>query len=86
MDGCGKITDDETVALPSEIRSAAKDAIDNFKTDHGYEVIFANISGAHLFGTASLRSDIDLRGCYIVPTIDLLYFTKPKDSIELSSS
>ncbi|UCD91700.1 MAG: nucleotidyltransferase domain-containing protein, partial [Methanobacteriota archaeon] len=66
------------------MRSAAKDAIDKFKTDHGYEVIFANISGAHLFGTASMRSDIDLRGCYIVPTIDLLNFAKPKDSIELS--
>jgi predicted nucleotidyltransferase len=70
--------------IPTEARAAAKEAIDKLKTEHGYEILFANISGAHLFGTASPRSDIDLRGCFIVPTLGLLRFLKPKDTIEFS--
>ncbi len=72
------------VELPSEIRSGAKAAIDQFKTEYGYEVLFANISGAHLFGTASPKSDVDLRGSYIIPTNSLFGFSKPRDTIELS--
>ena len=71
--------------VPPDMMSSAKEAIDKFKTEHGHEILFANISGAHLFGTASERSDVDLRGCYIVPTSDLLRFSKPRDTIELSA-
>lgn len=78
------MNDSRTVDLPADVMSAAKDAVDEFKVKHGYEVLFANVSGAHLFGTASSRSDIDLRGCYILPTVELLRFSKPKDTIELS--
>jgi predicted nucleotidyltransferase len=76
--------DNISIEISTEVRSAAKEAIDKFKTDYGYEVLFANISGAHLFGTASPKSDIDLRGCYIVPTINLLKFSKPRDTVEMS--
>lgn len=78
------MSDSQGIDLTADVRSAARDAVDEFKVKHGYEVLFANISGAHLFGTASPRSDVDLRGCYILSTIDLLRFSKPKDTIELS--
>lgn len=71
--------------VPPDVMFPAKEAIDRFKTEHGHEILVANISGAHLFGTASGRSDVDLRGCYIVPTSDLLRFSKPKDTIDLSA-
>jgi predicted nucleotidyltransferase len=78
------MSENTSIEIPTEVRSAAKEAIDKFKTDYGYEVLFANISGAHLFGTASPTSDIDLRGCFIVPTLNLLKFSKPRDTVEMS--
>lgn len=74
----------ESVDIPAGVRSAAKEAVDRFKSDHGHEILFANVSGAHLFGTATANSDIDLRGSFIVPTVELLKFKKPRDTIELS--
>jgi predicted nucleotidyltransferase len=74
----------ESVDILADVRSAAKEAVDKFKSDHSHEILFANVSGAHLFGTATVKSDIDLRGCFIVPTAELLRFKKPKDTIELS--
>jgi predicted nucleotidyltransferase len=78
------MNENQPVEISPEIKSASKEAIDNFKTKYGYEILFTNISGAHLFGTASIKSDIDLRGCFIVPTLKLLKFSKPRDTIELS--
>ena len=34
---------------------------------HPYPLIFATISGAHLYGFPSPDSDIDLRGCHLLP-------------------
>lgn len=70
--------------IPTDIKVNAKAALDKFEREHGHEVIFANISGSYLFGTAGKNSDIDLRGCYIVPTNSLFKFSKPRDTVELS--
>ncbi|MCX7853297.1 MAG: nucleotidyltransferase domain-containing protein [Caldilineales bacterium] len=37
-----------------------------------YPVVFAAISGAHLYGFASATSDVDLRGCHILPLRTML--------------
>ncbi|WP_432844048.1 nucleotidyltransferase domain-containing protein [Dactylosporangium sp. CA-092794] len=34
---------------------------------HPYPLIFATVSGAHLYGFASVDSDLDLRGCHVLP-------------------
>ncbi|WP_432995542.1 nucleotidyltransferase domain-containing protein [Dactylosporangium sp. CA-233914] len=35
--------------------------------EHPYPLIFATVSGAHLYGFASLDSDLDLRACHVLP-------------------
>jgi predicted nucleotidyltransferase len=35
--------------------------------DHPFPLLFAAISGAHLYGFASADSDYDLRGCHVLP-------------------
>ena len=45
---------------------------------HPYPLLFATISGAHLYGFPSQDSDYDLRGVHILPTkeaVGLLPFT-----------
>jgi predicted nucleotidyltransferase len=32
-----------------------------------YPVVFATLSGAHLYGFASPQSDVDVRGCHVLP-------------------
>ena len=34
---------------------------------HPYPLVFATISGAHLYGFPSPDSDYDLRGCHVLP-------------------
>ena len=49
---------------------------------HPYPLLFATISGAHLYGFASADSDFDLRGVHILPADDLLGLTVPRETIE----
>ncbi|WP_308195789.1 nucleotidyltransferase domain-containing protein [Dactylosporangium sp. AC04546] len=35
--------------------------------DLAYPVVFATVSGAHLYGFASVDSDLDLRACHLLP-------------------
>jgi hypothetical protein len=37
-----------------------------------YPVIFATVSGAHLYGFASVDSDLDLRGVHLLPAADVV--------------
>lgn len=37
-----------------------------------YPVVFATVSGAHLYGFASRDSDIDLRGVHLLPAEDVV--------------
>jgi predicted nucleotidyltransferase len=40
--------------------------------EHPYPLIFATVSGAHLYGFASPDSDWDLRGVHLLPADDVL--------------
>jgi predicted nucleotidyltransferase len=35
--------------------------------EHPYPLVFATVSGAHLYGFASVDSDLDLRACHVLP-------------------
>ena len=48
-----------------------------------HEVLFATVSGAHLYGFESLDSDWDLRGAHIAPLRDVLTMSPPAESVEL---
>lgn len=49
-----------------------------------YRLLFATISGAHLYGFPSPDSDYDLRGVHILPVSDVIGLNLPRETIEIS--
>jgi len=49
---------------------------------HPYPLLFATISGAHLYGFASPDSDYDIRGVHILPAREVLGLTRGPETIE----
>ncbi len=47
-----------------------------------YRLLFATVSGAHLYGFPSPDSDFDLRGCHVVPVAQLLGLRDPEETEE----
>jgi uncharacterized protein len=48
-----------------------------------YPLLFASVSGAHLYGFPSPDSDFDLRGAHVLPARDILALTHKHDTLEL---
>jgi predicted nucleotidyltransferase len=51
---------------------------------HPYPLLFATVSGAHLYGFPSPDSDFDLRGCHILPARECLGLGELAETITLS--
>src|SRR4051812_8934840 len=51
-----------------------------------YPLIFATISGAHLYGFPSPDSDYDLRGCHVLPAPEVLGLDRGPETIESSTT
>src|SRR5579872_640898 len=68
----------ETVIPWERLRQAAK--------EHPYPLLFATISGAHLYGFPSPDSDFDLRGVHILPASETLGLFPERDTIEVSKN
>ncbi|MEY3231414.1 MAG: hypothetical protein RL689_1503 [Planctomycetota bacterium] len=49
---------------------------------HAYPLLFATVSGAHLYGFPSPDSDYDLRGVHLLPTSELLSLDAPRETVE----
>ncbi len=49
---------------------------------HPYPLIFATISGAHLYGFPSPDSDYDLRGVHLLPVKELVGLSDARETIE----
>ncbi|MET7621243.1 nucleotidyltransferase domain-containing protein [Streptomyces sp. NPDC005408] len=43
-------------------------------------LLFANVSGAHLYGFPSRDSDVDLRGVHLLPTAELVGLHEPEET------
>jgi uncharacterized protein len=54
-------------------------------THHPYPLVFATISGAHLYGFPSPDSDFDLRGCHILPVPEVIGLDAGRETIETSA-
>ena len=52
--------------------------------DHPYPLVFATISGAHLYGFPSPDSDFDLRGAHLLPLEDVLGLKPGEGTVEKS--
>jgi predicted nucleotidyltransferase len=57
------------------------DRLESVARDHPYPLLFATISGAHLYGFPSPDSDYDLRGVHILPVEQVLGLAPPEDTI-----
>ena len=50
-----------------------------------YPLLFATVSGAHLYGFASPDSDFDLRGVHLLPARDVLGLSPTRDTITVEA-
>ncbi|MFV9505166.1 MAG: DNA polymerase beta superfamily protein [Oscillochloridaceae bacterium umkhey_bin13] len=50
-----------------------------------YPLLFASLSGAHLYGFPSPDSDYDLRGAHVLPLRDIVGLGMPRETIEVSA-
>jgi uncharacterized protein len=53
-------------------------------SEHPYPLLFATVSGAHLYGFPSPDSDYDLRGVHVLPAKEVLGLSVSRETIELS--
>jgi uncharacterized protein len=63
------------------------DAADRLRGEvrrHPYPLIFATVSGAHLYGFPSPDSDYDLRGCHILPAREVVGLDPGRETVESS--
>ncbi len=51
-------------------------------SQHPYPLLFATVSGAHLYGFPSPDSDYDLRGVHILPAKEVLGLAETRETIE----
>ena len=51
---------------------------------HPYPLLFATISGAHLYGFPSVDSDYDLRGVHLLPLRDVVGLAPAEETVERS--
>jgi uncharacterized protein len=49
-----------------------------------YPLLFATVSGAHLYGFPSPDSDYDLRGVHLLPLKEIIGLNTPRETIEIS--
>jgi predicted nucleotidyltransferase len=52
---------------------------------HAYPLVFATISGAHLYGIPSPDTDYDLRDCHVLPVREVIGLGPRRETIETSS-
>jgi len=52
--------------------------------EHPYALLFATVSGAHLYGFPSPDSDYDLRGVHILPAEEVMGLFPDRDTVEIS--
>jgi uncharacterized protein len=53
---------------------------------HPYPLLFATVSGAHLYGFPSPDSDYDLRGCHVLPVREFVGLDPGRETIETASN
>lgn len=49
---------------------------------HPHRLVFASLSGAHLYGFPSVDSDVDIRGAHVLPAEQMLGLHEPHDTYD----
>jgi predicted nucleotidyltransferase len=63
---------------------AVNPSLNKIVKEQPYPLLFATISGAHLYGFPSPDSDFDLRGVHVLPVRDVIGLNLPRETIEVS--
>lgn len=58
------------------------EALRSVAVEHPYPLLFATVSGAHLYGFPSPDSDYDLRGAHVLPVEDLVGLERGEDTVQ----
>jgi uncharacterized protein len=69
-----------TEGLTTDVEGRLKDEV----ARHPYPLVFATISGAHLYGFPSPDSDYDLRGCHVLPVNEVVGLDEGRETVESS--
>ena len=64
------------VMIPDQVKAAARDS--------RYPLLFATVSGAHLYGFPSPNSDWDLCGVHVLPIEQVVGLLTPEETIEIT--
>lgn len=56
-----------------------------FTESLGHNNLFVTVSGAHIYGFPSPDSDVDLRGCHLLPLREIVRLATPNETIDHSS-
>ena len=64
--------------IPEQVRAAVR--------KHEFPLLFATVSGAHLYGFPSADSDWDLRGVHILPAEQVLGLFQLRETIEIAEN
>ncbi len=62
----------------------AEDRLRDEVARHPYPLVFATVSGAHLYGFPSPDSDYDLRGCHVLPAREVVGLDAGRETVESS--
>lgn len=67
-----------------DIPAKANSALEKAVRQHPYPLLFATLSGAHLYGFPSPDSDYDVRGAHLLPAAEVVGLDEPRETIEVS--
>jgi uncharacterized protein len=70
--------------MSSDMPLASDPRLQQTVQEHPYPLLFATISGAHLYGFPSPDSDYDLRGVHILPAREVVGLDPGRETVELS--
>lgn len=71
--------------MSDQVTTEAMERLRGVVTRHPYPLVFATISGAHLYGLPSPDSDDDLQGCHVLPVREVVGLDAGRETIETSS-
>ena len=68
--------------MTRDMRQLDYDELHGIIADQPYRLIFATVSGAHLYGFPSRDSDVDLRGVHVLPAEEVVGLTTGPETLD----
>ena len=72
---------DREMGVVGEVSAAGLPDLAPVIAELAHPLVFATVSGAHLYGFPSADSDVDLRGVHLLPVSDLVGLRRPTETV-----